>query len=356
MLGTDDLEGWSTERATSELLGPIPDIQTHSVVLMSCWESAMRTWASVDGVLTEGPVALLACSGAVLSSATSCESGVERMEGGSIAKRGTCHKRIAGAARVHPTPPSAPSPEPSLRSIAYHTTHCETNAAIFIAQTRRLSMARTRTPADAPASAQVFWVVVLGDFGRSPRMQYHTLSLSRKPGTQVYVLAYPGSQPLADLVSAPNVHMATVKEPPAWLRKLPRVLALLLKVILQLMQLIWLMLVSLPRPSAILLQNPPAIPTLFMCWLAARRHAARLVIDWHNYGYTILALTQGQGHWLVRLAKSHERKWGRGGDAHFCVTKAMKEDLQVCARLTYTRTHRHRHTHTHRDRQTYLQI
>ncbi|KXZ47485.1 hypothetical protein GPECTOR_35g923 [Gonium pectorale] len=94
------------------------------------------------------------------------------------------------------------------------------------------------------------------------------------------------------------------------------------------MWLLWMMLVQLPTPSAILLQNPPAIPTMAVCWLAARRHRAKLVIDWHNYGWTILALAQGAGHPLVRVARSYERFWGRSGDAHFCVTKAMQEDLR----------------------------
>ena len=35
------------------------------------------------------------------------------------------------------------------------------------------------------------WVVVLGDFGRSPRMQYHTMSLD----TQVWAAAEPGRLP-----------------------------------------------------------------------------------------------------------------------------------------------------------------
>ena len=33
-------------------------------------------------------------------------------------------------------------------------------------------------------------VVVLGDFGRSPRMQYHALSLANQAGKEVFVVAY----------------------------------------------------------------------------------------------------------------------------------------------------------------------
>ncbi|KAG2445600.1 hypothetical protein HXX76_000211 [Chlamydomonas incerta] len=78
-----------------------------------------------------------------------------------------------------------------------------------------------------------------------------------------------------------------------------------------------------------------------VCWLAARRHRAKLIIDWHNYGYTILALTQGARHPLVRLARSYEHFWGKRGDGHFCVTQAMQQDLQakwgVSATVLYDR-------------------
>lgn len=173
------------------------------------------------------------------------------------------------------------------------------------------------------------WVVVLGDFGRSPRMQYHTLSLSQQPNTRVQVVAYGGSRPLEELTGAANVQINTIGEPAAWMRKLPRLLFLVFKVLQQVLQLLWLMLVVLPRPHSILLQSPPAIPTMALCWLAARRHGARLIIDWHNFGYTIMALTMRPGHWLVRLALKYEKFWGRRGDGAFCVTHAMQQELKV---------------------------
>ncbi|EFJ50907.1 hypothetical protein VOLCADRAFT_57730 [Volvox carteri f. nagariensis] len=180
----------------------------------------------------------------------------------------------------------------------------------------------------ATRSRHVHWVIVLGDFGRSPRMQYHTVSLSRQTLTDVHVVAYGGAAPLQELVSASNVHIHNVVELPLWLQRLPRVLFLVLKVLYQLLGLLWMMLIQLPSPGHILMQNPPAIPTMAVCWLAALRHRAKLVIDWHNYGYSILALSQGQRHPLVALAHSYERFWGKRGNAHFCVTKAMQEDLQ----------------------------
>lgn len=176
----------------------------------------------------------------------------------------------------------------------------------------------------------VQWVVVLGDFGRSPRMQYHAASLARQPETEVHVVAYGGSSPLDELQQARNVHIKTLPEPPRALKKLPRLLQLAFKVLHQLFWLLWTVLGQLPRPRNILLQTPPAIPTMAICWLAARWHRATLVIDWHNYGYTIMALTYGPQHPLVRLARAWERSWGRArGARHFCVTAAMQQDLRA---------------------------
>jgi beta-1,4-mannosyltransferase len=187
--------------------------------------------------------------------------------------------------------------------------------------------------ASAPPLPPV-WVVVLGDFGRSPRMQYHALSLARR-GYPVRVIADArGSAPIPELralmagsgggggASAPSpppppaVLFSGVCAPPERaLRLLPSVPGLAFKALFQLLALLRLML-FLPRapaaaaaaaaspssssssrrrrhrrrPCAILLQNPPAIPTVAVCLLASWWHGAALVVDWHNLAYTILAL------------------------------------------------------------------
>lgn len=76
--------------------------------------------------------------------------------------------------------------------------------------------------------------------------------------------------------------------------------ALALKALFQFAVLAWLCWVALPRPDAILLQIPPAIPTMAVLRGAALRHGARLVFDWHNFAYTLMALGMGSQHPLVR--------------------------------------------------------
>lgn len=50
-------------------------------------------------------------------------------------------------------------------------------------------------------------------------------------------------------------------------------------------------------------QNPPGLPGMAVAWLVCVLRGSRFVVDWHNYGFTIMALSLGAAHPLVRLAK-----------------------------------------------------
>jgi beta-1,4-mannosyltransferase len=86
-------------------------------------------------------------------------------------------------------------------------------------------------------------------------------------------------------------------------------------------------LMRLPAIDLLLVQNPPALPTLHVAWIVARLKRARLVIDWHNLGYTLLALRLGRRHPAVRLGRWLERIAGRGADAHLCVSRGFVKFL-----------------------------
>lgn len=49
-------------------------------------------------------------------------------------------------------------------------------------------------------------VLVLGDFGRSPRMQYHCVSLAKLPRTVVDVVGYGGTDPIDEIAAAPSTY------------------------------------------------------------------------------------------------------------------------------------------------------
>uniref|UniRef100_A0A8C0B0M7 ALG1 mannosyltransferase n=1 Tax=Buteo japonicus TaxID=224669 RepID=A0A8C0B0M7_9AVES len=101
-----------------------------------------------------------------------------------------------------------------------------------------------------------------------------------------------------------------------------------IKVIVQAVQLLYTML-KIDQPSYILLQNPPGLPSIAVAWVACLFWRSKLIIDWHNYGYTIMSLNHGRNHPLVRIAKWYEKLFGRLSDYNLCVTNAMKEDLWV---------------------------
>ncbi|KAK2727758.1 hypothetical protein QYM36_008297 [Artemia franciscana] len=90
------------------------------------------------------------------------------------------------------------------------------------------------------------------------------------------------------------------------------------------------------RPSAVLVQNPPSVPMLPVTWLACKVKRCDLIVDWHNYGHSILALNLGTNNFLVRMSKVIEENFGRRAFANLCVTEAMKSDLQKNWKISAT--------------------
>jgi beta-1,4-mannosyltransferase len=66
-----------------------------------------------------------------------------------------------------------------------------------------------------------------------------------------------------------------------------------------------------------------------------------LVIDWHNFGYSILALKLGSSHPLVKISALYENIFSRIASQHFTVTEAMSRVLKnsygVTARTLHDR-------------------
>lgn len=76
-------------------------------------------------------------------------------------------------------------------------------------------------------------------------------------------------------------------------------------------------------------QNPPSIPTLFIAIIVCFLRNTHLIIDWHNYGWTILAGTKGPSHPFVKISKHYEAILGRWAPtASFTVSKAMATQLK----------------------------
>ncbi|CAE6520487.1 unnamed protein product [Rhizoctonia solani] len=124
--------------------------------------------------------------------------------------------------------------------------------------------------------------------------------------------------------------MLPLTPPPRFIGSLPRqlfILAAPVKLAIQAISLLWTLLFRIPTPEYILVQNPPSIPTLILVQLVCWLRGCKLVIDWHNLGYSILALRLGEKHRLVKLAKLIERTFGKRAFLHLFVTDAMKKKL-----------------------------
>ena len=110
-----------------------------------------------------------------------------------------------------------------------------------------------------------------------------------------------------------------------------RVLFLLvgpLKVILQIFSL-WMVLAKGTKPAKwILIQNPPSIPTLAIAQIISTLRRTRLIIDWHNFGHSILSLRLGTKHPLVRISRWYEETFCSTATAHFAVTDSMSRVLR----------------------------
>ncbi|KAI4494889.1 hypothetical protein M0804_001090 [Polistes exclamans] len=169
-------------------------------------------------------------------------------------------------------------------------------------------------------------IVVLGDVGRSPRMQYHALSFANE-GFDVDFIGYPGSSPLNQIQNNSHIKIHYLPHYPALENSLPTVLNYIVKVIWQSVTLLFV-LFSKRISNYILIQNPPAIPTIPICWLFSILSESKLFIDWHNYAHSLMALSLNKDHTVVKIAKFIETYFGRKACYNFCVTQAMKEDLQ----------------------------
>ncbi|MBI1353816.1 MAG: glycosyltransferase [Acidobacteria bacterium] len=172
-------------------------------------------------------------------------------------------------------------------------------------------------------------VVVLGDLGRSPRMTHHAIALA-EAGFSVTLAGY-CETPLPERALAnPRIEVRELRSLPAAPRD-AGVAAFLWRTFRRVALLHWslagLLWTCCPRGGTVLAQNPPSLPTLWLCACVARLRGARFVADWHNFGFSLLALRLGRS-FAVRWAERYEMWAGGLADGAFCVSEAMRRDLR----------------------------
>lgn len=169
-------------------------------------------------------------------------------------------------------------------------------------------------------------VLVLGPLARSPRMLAHARELARHAHPVVLIGYGPPPPDLPQGVRAycldPGERTAESAGPLHFLRSAWQRMS-------GLGHALWRALEHL-RPTFLLAQTPPAFPTILVAGIWARTHGASFLLDWHNFGYTLLALRlRGSllGALTVPLARLYELLVGPLAHHHFTVSRAMAHRL-----------------------------
>lgn len=180
-------------------------------------------------------------------------------------------------------------------------------------------------------------VLVLGDFGHSPRMQNHASSLLNK-GYEVTVIAYKNGSMMKEklrendgfrFVGISRLNFLRVKK--TKIPFVPSIVYFALRVLLQFLQVLLCLFFETGKVKVtnVLVQNPPCLPTFLACAVAKRVMGGKFTIDWHNLGYSIFSMQRKRGgkDVLVRVMKAYEKYFLRYFDHHLTVTEKMKDFL-----------------------------
>ncbi|AET38949.1 chitobiosyldiphosphodolichol beta-1,4 mannosyltransferase Ecym_3466 [Eremothecium cymbalariae DBVPG len=177
-------------------------------------------------------------------------------------------------------------------------------------------------------------IYVLGDIGHSPRMCYHARSFSAS-GWEVELCGYMEEQPSKDLLDDDRITIHVLPHRKNFSDRF--VVNTVFKVIYQVFD-ITSMLWELRGCDIIMLQNPPSIPILPLAVVFKILTRTKLLIDWHNFGYSILQLKFGSfTHPLVLVSYCVEFLFSHFADYHLTVTSAMKKYLVSSFKLSEKR-------------------
>jgi beta-1,4-mannosyltransferase len=172
-------------------------------------------------------------------------------------------------------------------------------------------------------------VLALADLGKSARMLYHARALAAS-GVDVDLVGFEGTSLPKAILDDSRITVHRVAASSMRLgRQSSAAYAAVASVDTALVSLrFWHVLRRLSSPDLVLIQNPPAFPSLAVAWYSLRRKNVRFVIDWHNLGFTMLRQRLGRWHPAVRLARWYERRDARRVNANICVSRGMAAWLE----------------------------
>lgn len=202
-------------------------------------------------------------------------------------------------------------------------------------------------------------VIVLGDSGRSPRMQFHAQSLAdMEEIDRVSLIGYAGetcNEAISNNVKIRDCRInASNFQCIEFLRGYSSVLHAILKGLLLVYSLVRLFFsvagqhttrtghiqTSMPI-SFIIVQNPPATPVIlaafiyrammllcaFLTCSSTTVNEFSICMDWHNLGFTLYYDRYKPTHILVRVCYYLEYVMAKLTDTNLCVSKAMRDWL-----------------------------
>ena len=175
-------------------------------------------------------------------------------------------------------------------------------------------------------------ILVLGDLNRSPRMLNHCVAISESfPNiNEISLIGYDSNDIRNDINSNPKIKRYNISKLINNLSNfLPRFLFIFtsfFKILFQIFSMFFI-LFRIPKFQFLILQNPPGIPSMFICWIVCKLRSAKFIIDWHNYGYTILKVNN-RPNFIVKIAEKYEKFFGKKSHMNFCVSQAEKRDLK----------------------------
>lgn len=175
--------------------------------------------------------------------------------------------------------------------------------------------------------------IVLGDLGRSPRMQYHAQMLGDLDYVaRVTAIGYEGEKCISTLRDHDKVCIKRFQVFDAegmflsifgvWLTKRLNFVRVAIKATSCILQLLWILLFS-PKYDIVLIQNPPCLPALITALFVSIIRRNQVWIDWHNLGFTMFE----RGSSLSKVSFQLEKYLAKFCSTHFCVSQAMKRWL-----------------------------
>ncbi len=186
-------------------------------------------------------------------------------------------------------------------------------------------------------------VIVLGDTGRSPRMQYHSMSIANMDIVEKVTIVGNSGEKCPKQISE-NPKIRDVRIDPVNIPSLKKIPLLhagihiftylfiftnILEVCKGLLFLyrLFTLLVSMGHIDLIVIQNPPSTPAVIASWILSVFSKSVICLDWHNLGYSLYLDQHNESSRIVKLAKFLEKHVSKLCHKHICVSRTMQKWL-----------------------------